>query len=1213
MKDRNASENAYRVILDDITEANRHFADLGELGSILQLEQGSSLIPGEDIRVYVEAYLDGENGSKVTSAACQENSLFAGKREEKVLIGNIRHLENLDYKISGFNPDRDASELGISAQTDADGTVQYIAQQQKKTISWPDFCTSIEEINGNSTPAIYYRENGKQTQAGYFAPVEPQFALHYNGNTYSIANIPVKTTGSQPGGVFGSVKWNLTVSRLKVVAADVTSASSGGALIGAGTGSDLRITVDNVMLQYPKVLTTTKKNSTDTREVDAGAVIGNFDGKKLTIRNTIAANTYRSGFSAQADQNASADLAPEYEKNYRIRASYGIAGGLAGAVKQGTVQITDSAAAVYVDGGDYAGGLIGVARGAASVSIDSCYVGGHTANGKFLTDPIPGEIASNAYDGTQGRFNIVSRSTYAGGLAGMLPDSSSISHTYVSASVYSAAYGDVENPAAGEDGTLTIPEAADVQKEGAFVARCVSPAQAVREGAAADAIQFSYCYTSTIVNGRKALVYPEILKDFFESETQVANKAYPYDQTIGAVYPMPTVFRLNKQDASGTTVGLPGLSTVHVGDWQALQVEEPQPEADGIHNGNRLWVDYPLDMTGTDVKYLTFAVTGKISGKNMYYVIRTDADGSTYYFTHSEDLSGNLTFKAIDPKVNNENGKRIERIVDADGKVTIRLYLDDLSYPASSYQNLWDNGLSGDDTQTLVAGEDVDIRRYEEVRTWNENDVPITCNSLFQWVKEENGVYTACVTNARHLVNLNLCTNMKTSNRRYLTITHVVQEADILWQEDVELQKDNVEAPYCKEISEAYGEVKLYMGKSLQAEDSSFWPIGNTDIRTYEGNGHVISKLLVKGLTWGNEGAGMFQKNPHLTISNVNLKDPDMESSQGAAAVIANACEAQWGNVSTGEYLHLKNVHVYGDDLSIRSSSNSGGIAAVVNVLDFTMEDVSVYGKNALVGGMLNGGYGTTGGLVGNQTADGIMQMTNCMFSGYIDGSQKQQPTGGLIGNLKINNANADLSDVIIQNCYVAGRNHAYPGTASTILKESQMTMAGDGYIGGLVGFGNGPLRIVNSFSMAGIRTARTSSGGLIGCYQNADNLELIQNYFGGTLKKQSDSWSVGILIGQTIWNDWQGTGTFPGTIRDCAYIRRNEMKSMPVVGQVWPDADAAKCVPGEASMNTILRHDTEEESVTYPYDTSLTTSYPYRLWSTENGVKTYRGDWIAQ
>ena len=28
----------------------------------------------------------------------------------------------------------------------------------------------------------------------------------------------------------------------------------------------------------------------------------------------------------------------------------------------------------------------------------------------------------------------------------------------------------------------------------------------------------------------------------------------------------------------------------------------------------------------------------------------------------------------------------------------------------------------------------------------------------------------------------------------------------------------------------------------------------------------------------------------------------------------------------------------------------------------------------------------------------------------------RDRPTGGLIGNLKINNANADLSDVIIQN-----------------------------------------------------------------------------------------------------------------------------------------------------------------------------------------------------
>ncbi|MEQ2562782.1 type II secretion system protein [Ventrimonas sp. CLA-AP-H27] len=1203
----------YRVILDDLTTENQHFADLNKVGSIVNFEDTRRLIPGEDIRLYVQAFLDGKAGSTVTSASRQENSLFEGKRTDKVLIGNIRHLENLDYRISGFNPVSDGSELGLEPQTGGDGTAQYMALQQKP-VSWPDFCSSIKELSGNDTPSVYYRENGKKTGAGFFAPVEPQFALHYNGNSYSIANIPVKTTGSQSGGVFGTVKKDLTVSRLTIAGADITSAASGGALIGAGSGTDLNITVDNVMIQYPMVLSVTRKQATDTKEVDAGAVIGDFSGKALTITKTMAANTWRSGFSAQDDQSTAADLPAETEKTYRIRSVYGIAGGLIGAVNQGSVQISDSAAAVYVDAQDYAGGLIGAARGTRPVDIDNCYVGGHTANGKFLTDPLPGTNTTDAYDQVQGRFNIVSRDSYAGGLAALLPDSSTISHTYVAASVYGRHYGDVAVPTEGTDGKLTIPEAGDDQKRAAFVALSISPASAILPGAAADQEQYSYCYTAAIVNGQKAVVYPESLKSFFGKELTEANKAYPYDKTLGAVYPMPTVFRLNKQDPSASTAGLPGLSTVHVGDWQEFKEEEPQPTTDGPHNGNRLWVDYPLEITGTDVKYLTFAVTGKISGKTMYYVVRTDASGSTYYFTNSGDLSGNLTFKSIDPKVNNENGKRIERIVGEDGKVTIRLYLDDLSYPASSYQNLWDNGLSGDDTQTLVAGEDVDIRRYEEIRTWTEDDVPITCNSLFASVDNNNGVYTAHITNARHLVNLNLCTNMKTSNRRYIPITYAVQDADILWQEDPELQNDEVEDPYCKEISEAYGEVKLYMGKSPQAENSSFWPIGNTDMVSYEGNGHVISKLLVKGLTWGNEGAGLFQKSPHLTISNLNLKDPDMESSQGAAAVIANACVSQWGNVSTGEYLHLKNVHVYGDDMSIRSNSNSGGIAALVDVHDFTMENVSVYGRNALAGGMMNGGYGATGGLVGSLKADSTMQITNCMFSGYVDGTKKQKPTGGLIGDLELSGySGTDLNKVAIWNSYVAGRNHAYQGTESSVFNDSQINVAGDGYVGGLIGLGNGPLRIVNSFSMAGVRAAGTATGGLIGCHQNAAGLELMQSYFGGTIKKMPVSWRTGILIGQTTegWNETGGA--FPGIIQDCAYIWRSEFGTMQAVGSAWPDADAAKCIPGEASMEAILRYATEAEPATYPYDTALTGSYPYKIWTTENSVKTYRGDWITQ
>ena len=69
----------------------------------------------------------------------------------------------------------------------------------------------------------------------------------------------------------------------------------------------------------------------------------------------------------------------------------------------------------------------------------------------------------------------------------------------------------------------------------------------------------------------------------------------------------------------------------------------------------------------------------------------------------------------------------------------------------------------------------------------------------------------------------------------------------------------------------------------------------------------------------------------------------------------------------------------------IRSSSDSGGIAAVVNVLDFYDGRCFRYmEKMPELEIAAGGGYGTTGGMVGNQTLDGIMQMTNCMFPGIL-------------------------------------------------------------------------------------------------------------------------------------------------------------------------------------------------------------------------------------
>lgn len=53
-------------------------------------------------------------------------------------------------------------------------------------------------------------------------------------------------------------------------------------------------------------------------------------------------------------------------------------------------------------------------KGDQPARIENSYVGGHTSAGKFLVHPTPAE---ENFDTTQGRYNVISRDTIAGGLA----------------------------------------------------------------------------------------------------------------------------------------------------------------------------------------------------------------------------------------------------------------------------------------------------------------------------------------------------------------------------------------------------------------------------------------------------------------------------------------------------------------------------------------------------------------------------------------------------------------------------------------------------------------------------------------------------------------------------------------------------------------------------------------------------------------------------
>ena len=143
--------------------------------------------------------------------------------------------------------------------------------------------------------------------------------------------------------------------------------------------------------------------------VHAGALVGDASGVKLTAKNVIAYNTKKDA-SGKSDDSALSIVAE------------GNAGGLIG--NAGTVDVSGCAAAVYVKADGYAGGLIGNMSGG---TVINSYYGGHTAGGVFK--------GTDAAETDQGRVNVVSVSSAAGGLIGNAGSAEHISYCYSSGSV----------------------------------------------------------------------------------------------------------------------------------------------------------------------------------------------------------------------------------------------------------------------------------------------------------------------------------------------------------------------------------------------------------------------------------------------------------------------------------------------------------------------------------------------------------------------------------------------------------------------------------------------------------------------------------------------------------------------------------------------------------------------------------------------------------
>lgn len=1315
------SDGTYQVILDDIaapagtgTSTGFKFMDFNQPAQtdmiFQQDERGfASFIPGENIFVYAQVFNNEALSQVKTSNIESGSSLFASiSTDRSAEIGSFRHLENLDERVSGWDPD----QLYTGAVT----TSKTVTAMQNSDLTWKageniadesGYCGHVAKLhtafgsnflNQNAeTISIAYRVTDQTnadrtnptaqayiTEAGSYLPLSLPYPLDYQGNTYRIDGLQVgKTAGSSitavdgTGGLFGTVTQDMSVKNLLICQPVVRTKASAGALIGAVTpGTDSRgttnlatVKIKNVQIEYPQV-------QAEQTGASAGALVGTFEGVTLTVQDALAENHFRDKLGSSTEK--AADLKQEEESKYRIRALKGTAGSLIGTAK-GEISLTDSAAALYVEG-MYAGGLVGTVEKASTaaaasgptVQIQSCYVGGHTANKKFDTSQKPGNgaNANAAFENLTGRYNVAAYTGgFAGGLAAQLPADSQIANTYVSASVYSPTAEEKSDETEDGSGTAADETENPAMKAPAFVAfydyasRTDGrlPSETSGTGTNKKSV-YPGCYVCSKVNEKYVLAYAEELSELFGAEGTGADSenTYPYDPELKKaeipIYPMPTIQKVaEKLAAQNASKGFSWFLNNHVGDWDKEENEE------ALHTGNRLYIDYvsPSPLEENQRIHLIFSITGELSGKTMWYVLQVNTGdlqentlrmGSKFCFVDTEEkaascvkneANGSWTRFADKNRVN-----RFEIGITEEKKLKLRFYLDDLSREGGNFCSLGTG--EGYQPGGYINGENVTVKLSEDGYPPTENTrLSYKFNSCFADVIEPNDdgtdTYTVKVANGRHLQNLNFC------GKDYggLKITRVIQTDNILWQEDDSIISQT--EAYCKEVEAAYGNMTIYSPGNSNYVGGSFWPINNPDIISYNaevdekekaklGECYTIAGLKITPVA--RDGAALFQKTDHLTISNLNLKDPDIScQEQNTAGLVAQA------GTSADSYLTIKNIHIYGEKSRISgtmatgavvgsanngsltlehvvvdaptlqiSGGKTGGLIGEAKVSDLVMNHVYVSGKNARIQGTDD-----SGGLVGFAESSGQMKLENSFFSGYVDTTET---AGGLYGYLK-NNQNGGTAgkEFSIENSYVGGRNRPYGYTESGAeVLSDRKNVSGGRCAGGLVGRMYGPISVIRSFSAADVcgKTYNAIAGGLFGKYDSA-KLVFSNCYTTGSVKAAGTSMFLGHYIGllNDIWWWWPDAHIL-SVPEECWYLPK---LSDAIIGVPYVDGSSVKgsysSITRTSAADLSSKTGTNGVDQTIVIDDSLQgKAYPYPIWTIyeptvwQTGTRLYVGDW---
>ena len=341
----NPTNNKYVYVIDDITKKGGHFKDLFP-----------EFTPGENIEIYAEISNNEELTNIAKSITVTTNSIFGDdSTDTKADISNIRHLENLDPKVSGLT----LTSISLA--------------EQSSDLDWEEFLSKVG--TGSSITKPGNDANVELTGPGKYYPVEmPVHLKAYNGAYHQIAKVDASAGGNV--GLF-SLVGGKTIENLELIDFQINATGMygyGGALAGKLSAA----TVNNVAV-HDSVLGTKKSNIYGS--TGAGGLVGATDEMALDKINESLASVVVSG-------NSYVGGLVGYANNAQINKCYSGGHTDNGKYKKNSFDVTASTG--------YAGGLVGYATGTdISYSYSTCSVDGVTAGG--LAGNFGGGTLSDSY------------------------------------------------------------------------------------------------------------------------------------------------------------------------------------------------------------------------------------------------------------------------------------------------------------------------------------------------------------------------------------------------------------------------------------------------------------------------------------------------------------------------------------------------------------------------------------------------------------------------------------------------------------------------------------------------------------------------------------------------------------------------------------------------------------------------------------------------